>query len=116
MAISSDDVLHVARLARLRLTDDEVERMTDQLSTIIGHVEQLSSLDLSGVEPTAHALDLTNQVRADGARPSWRDEISSQSLSADYAPLNSIRRAISNPPLIPSFPVIYAATPPVPPS
>ena len=71
MAISSDDVLHVARLARLRLTDDEVARMTDQLSTIIGHVEQLSSLDLSGVEPTAHALDLTNQVRADEARPSW---------------------------------------------
>ncbi len=71
MAISSDDVLHVARLARLRLTDDEVARMTEQLSTIIGHVEQLSSLDLSGVEPTAHALDLTNRVRPDAARPSW---------------------------------------------
>ena len=71
MAISSDDVLHVARLARLRLTDEEVERMTDHLSTIIGHVEQLSSLDLSGVEPTAHALDLTNRVREDESRPSW---------------------------------------------
>jgi aspartyl-tRNA(Asn)/glutamyl-tRNA(Gln) amidotransferase subunit C len=76
MAISSDDVLHVARLARLRLTDDEVARMTEQLSTIIGHVEQLSSLDLADVEPTAHALDLTNQVRGDAARPSWpRDEV-----------------------------------------
>jgi len=76
MAISSDDVLHVARLARLRLTDDEVERMTEQLSTIIGHVQELSGLDLAGVEPTAHALDLTNQVRPDAARPSWpRDEV-----------------------------------------
>ena len=71
MAISSDDVLHVARLARLRLTDEEVARMTEKISTIIGHVEQLSSIDLAGVEPTAHALDLTNQVRADQSRPSW---------------------------------------------
>ncbi len=76
MAISSDDVLHVARLARLRLTDEEVARMTEQLSTIIGHVEQLSSLDLADVEPTAHALDLTNRLRDDAARPSWpRDEV-----------------------------------------
>ena len=69
--IDREQVLHVARLARLRLTDEEVARMTDQLSTIIGHVEQLSSLDLSGVEPTAHALDLTNRVREDESRPSW---------------------------------------------
>ena len=75
MAITSDDVLHVARLARLRLTDAEVARMTEQLSTIIGHVQELSALDLAGVAPTAHALDLTNQVRPDTSRPSWpRDE------------------------------------------
>jgi aspartyl-tRNA(Asn)/glutamyl-tRNA(Gln) amidotransferase subunit C len=71
MAISSDAVLHVARLARLRLTDAEVGPMTAQLSTIIGHVQELSALDLADVEPTAHALDLTNQVRADVSRPSW---------------------------------------------
>ena len=69
MAISSDDVLHVARLARLRLTDDEVARMTEQLSTIIGHVQALSALDLAGVEPTAHALDLTNRVRRNAPDP-----------------------------------------------
>jgi aspartyl-tRNA(Asn)/glutamyl-tRNA(Gln) amidotransferase subunit C len=71
MTISSDDVLHVARLARLQLNDDEVDRMAEQLSSIIGHVQELSALDLTGVEPTAHALDLTNQTRTDVARPSW---------------------------------------------
>jgi len=76
MTISSDDVLHVARLARLQLNDDEVDRMAEQLSSIIGHVQELSALDLTGVEPTAHALDLTNQTRPDVARPSWpRDEV-----------------------------------------
>jgi aspartyl-tRNA(Asn)/glutamyl-tRNA(Gln) amidotransferase subunit C len=76
MTISSDDVLHVARLARLQLTDEEVGRMAEQLSSIIGHVQELEALDLAGVEPTAHALDLANETRPDAARPSWpRDEV-----------------------------------------
>jgi aspartyl-tRNA(Asn)/glutamyl-tRNA(Gln) amidotransferase subunit C len=76
MAISDDDVLHVARLARLRLDDEEVGRMREQLSTILGHVQELSKLDLGSVEPTAHALDLANSVRADTSRPAWpRDEV-----------------------------------------
>jgi aspartyl-tRNA(Asn)/glutamyl-tRNA(Gln) amidotransferase subunit C len=76
MTISSDEVLHVARLARLRLTDDEVARMADQLSSIIAHVQELSALDLAGVAPTAHALDLTNNLRPDASRPSWpRDDV-----------------------------------------
>jgi aspartyl-tRNA(Asn)/glutamyl-tRNA(Gln) amidotransferase subunit C len=76
MAISDDDVLHVARLARLRLDDAEVGRMREQLSTILGHVQELSKLDLAGVEPTAHALDIANSIRADRSRPSWpRDEV-----------------------------------------
>jgi len=76
MAISDEDVLHVARLACLRLEPDEVGRMRAQLSTILGHVQALSALDLAGVEPTAHALDLRNSVRPDEARPSWpRDQV-----------------------------------------
>jgi aspartyl-tRNA(Asn)/glutamyl-tRNA(Gln) amidotransferase subunit C len=76
MAISDDDVLHVARLARLRLDDAEVGRMREQLSTILGHVQELSKLNLAGVEPTAHALDIANSIRADRSRPSWpRDEV-----------------------------------------
>jgi aspartyl-tRNA(Asn)/glutamyl-tRNA(Gln) amidotransferase subunit C len=76
MAISDDDVLHVARLARLTLRPDEVGRMREQLTSILGHVQALQALDLEGVEPTAHALDVANAVRADAARPSWpRDEV-----------------------------------------
>jgi aspartyl-tRNA(Asn)/glutamyl-tRNA(Gln) amidotransferase subunit C len=76
MAISTDDVLHVARLARLSLSPEEVERMAGQLSAVLGHIEQLQRLDLADVPPTAHALDVANVVRADESRPSWsRDEV-----------------------------------------
>ena len=71
MSISSEDVLHVARLANLSLSDDEVARMSEQLSGILGHVEALAGLDLEQVEPTAHALDLENVTRPDRSRPSW---------------------------------------------
>jgi aspartyl-tRNA(Asn)/glutamyl-tRNA(Gln) amidotransferase subunit C len=74
MAISDADVLHVARLARLRLDPDDVGRMREQLSTILGHVQELSKLDLGDVAPTAHALDLSNSVREDRSRPSWSRE------------------------------------------
>jgi aspartyl-tRNA(Asn)/glutamyl-tRNA(Gln) amidotransferase subunit C len=76
MPISADDVLHVARLANLSLSDEEVARMSEQLSGILEHVDALSSLDLADVPPTAHALDLENVTRPDQVRPSWpRDEV-----------------------------------------
>ncbi len=76
MPISSDDVLHVARLANLPLSDEEVARMSEQLSGILEHVDALSELDLDGVPPTAHALDVENVTRPDEVRPSWpRDEV-----------------------------------------
>ena len=70
MAITRDEVLHVARLARLELTDDEIDRFTDQLSAILEAVAKVSELDLSGVEPTAHPLDLVNVWAEDEPRPS----------------------------------------------
>jgi aspartyl-tRNA(Asn)/glutamyl-tRNA(Gln) amidotransferase subunit C len=69
MAISKDEVLHVARLARLELTDDEVARFTGQLSAILEAVAKVSELDLSDVEPTAHPLDVVNVWEADEPRP-----------------------------------------------
>ena len=71
MGITRDDVRHVARLAQLTLSDDEADAMVEQLSTILGHVDALSDLDLSDVPPTAHALDLRNVTRPDEVRPSW---------------------------------------------
>jgi aspartyl-tRNA(Asn)/glutamyl-tRNA(Gln) amidotransferase subunit C len=75
MAITRDEVLHVARLARLELSDDEVERFTEQLSAILEAVAKVSELDLSEVEPTAHPLDLVNIWAEDVSRPCLpRDE------------------------------------------
>lgn len=68
--IDRDQVLHVARLARLRLSDEEVERMTGELSSILDHIEKISELDLDDVEPTSHVIELENVLRADEPRPS----------------------------------------------
>jgi aspartyl-tRNA(Asn)/glutamyl-tRNA(Gln) amidotransferase subunit C len=70
MAITRDEVLHVARLARLELTEDEVGRFTEQLSAILEAVAKVSELDLADVEPTAHPLDVVNVWAADEPRPS----------------------------------------------
>jgi len=68
--IDREQVLYVARLARLRLSEQEVERMTGELSSILEHIETISALDLQGVEPTSHVVELENVLRADEPRPS----------------------------------------------
>ena len=70
MAIARDEVLHVARLARLALTDDEVERLTGELGKILDAVGVVSELDLEEVAPTSHPLDLVNVWADDEPRPS----------------------------------------------
>ena len=72
--IDRDQVLHVARLARLRLDDAEVERMAGELSTILDHIEKIGELDLEDVEPTSHVIQLENVLREDKPRPSWPRE------------------------------------------
>jgi aspartyl-tRNA(Asn)/glutamyl-tRNA(Gln) amidotransferase subunit C len=68
--IDREQVLHVARLARLALSDEEIERMAGELSGILEHVDRISGLDLDGVEPTAHVVALENVLRADDPEPS----------------------------------------------
>jgi aspartyl-tRNA(Asn)/glutamyl-tRNA(Gln) amidotransferase subunit C len=68
--IDREQVLHVAKLARLKLSEDEVERMSGELSAILEHVDNINELDLEGVEPTAHVVPLENVLRADKPRPS----------------------------------------------
>jgi aspartyl-tRNA(Asn)/glutamyl-tRNA(Gln) amidotransferase subunit C len=68
--IDREQVLHVARLARLELTEDEVGRMTGELSAILDHIEKISTLDLDGVPPTTHVIDVPNALRPDEPRPS----------------------------------------------
>lgn len=72
--IDREQVLHVARLARLRLTDEEVERMTDELGDILEHIEAIQALDLDDVEPTSHVASLENVLRPDQPRESWDRE------------------------------------------
>jgi aspartyl-tRNA(Asn)/glutamyl-tRNA(Gln) amidotransferase subunit C len=73
--IDRKQVLHVARLARLRLSDEEVERMTGELSGILEHVDRIGNLDLAGVEPTSHVVALENVWRADVPRPSLPQDV-----------------------------------------
>lgn len=70
MAISRDQVLHVAQLAKLALTDEEVERFTEQLGAILEAVGKVSELDLAEVEPLSHPLDVVNVWGEDEPRPS----------------------------------------------
>ncbi len=70
MQISREEVLHVARLARLALTEEEVERFREQLSAILEAVGKVSELDLEGIPPTSHPLDLVNVLAEDEPRPS----------------------------------------------
>ena len=70
MAISIDDVEHVARLARLALSDEEKETYRRQLSDVLEHARVISEVDTEGVEPTSHTLPLVNVFREDEVRPS----------------------------------------------
>ncbi len=69
MAITREEVLHVARLARLELSEDEIERFQGQLSAILDAVSKVSELDLSDVPPTSHPLELANVWAEDEPRP-----------------------------------------------
>jgi aspartyl-tRNA(Asn)/glutamyl-tRNA(Gln) amidotransferase subunit C len=73
--LDRDQVLHVARLARLDLGDDEVERMSAELSKVLGHIDKIRELDLEGVPPTSHVIDVVNALRADEPEPSLPVEV-----------------------------------------
>jgi aspartyl-tRNA(Asn)/glutamyl-tRNA(Gln) amidotransferase subunit C len=72
--IDREQVLHVARLARLSLSEEEVETMARELSGILDHVDRIAELDLDQVEPTDHVVELENVLRSDQPRPSWPRE------------------------------------------
>jgi aspartyl-tRNA(Asn)/glutamyl-tRNA(Gln) amidotransferase subunit C len=75
MAITREDVLHVAELARLELTEEEIERLGGQLNAILEAVGKVSELELADVPPTSHPLDLVNVWAEDEPRPSLAPEV-----------------------------------------
>ena len=82
--ITAADVRHVARLARLDVTDEEVELFAGQLAAVLDHAEDVERLDTAGVPPTAHPLPLKNVLRDDVPRPSLdRDEVLGQAPAAE---------------------------------
>jgi aspartyl-tRNA(Asn)/glutamyl-tRNA(Gln) amidotransferase subunit C len=82
--ISRDDVAHVARLARLELTDDELDRFTGQLAALLEHARDVEALDVADVPPTSHPLPLRNVLRPDEVGPTLdRDEVLAAAPAAE---------------------------------
>jgi aspartyl-tRNA(Asn)/glutamyl-tRNA(Gln) amidotransferase subunit C len=82
--LTREDVAHVAGLARLHLSDEELDLFTGQLASVLDHAADVASLDLAGVEPTAHPLPISNVFRSDEVRPSLdRDELLGQAPSVE---------------------------------
>jgi len=75
MSISESDVRHVALLARLALSDEQIAALTTELTSILGHIDELQALDMTGVQPTAHALEVTNSMRPDVVKPGLNREL-----------------------------------------
>lgn len=73
--IDREQVLHVARLSRLELSDDEVGRMATELSSVLGHIEKIGELDLDGVSPTSHVVEVENALRPDVLTPCLPREV-----------------------------------------
>ena len=82
--LSRADVVHVARLARLALDDDELDRLTVELGAVLSHAQDIASLDLGGLAPTAHPVQLSNVLRADVVRESLdRTEVLAMAPAAE---------------------------------
>ena len=75
MSISKDEVKHIANLSKLNLTDEELEKYTNELSDIVDMANELSNIDVEGVKPTAHILDIQNVFREDIQQPSYDREL-----------------------------------------
>ena len=82
--ISRDEVAHVALLANLQLTVEQLDSFTTQLGAVLEHARDVEALDVTGVEPTAHPFELVNVLRADQVRPTLaRDEVMAQAPASE---------------------------------
>ena len=84
MSVSKEDVKHIAKLSKLDLTEQVLEKYTNELSSIVDFANELSSINVEGVKPTAHILDIKNVFRKDEVQPSYnREEILKNAPSKD---------------------------------
>jgi aspartyl-tRNA(Asn)/glutamyl-tRNA(Gln) amidotransferase subunit C len=80
--IDREEVLHVARLARLRLEEDELQRMASELSAVLDHIARIGELALDDVPPTSHVVEVTGRLRADEPRASLPREVALEQAPA----------------------------------
>ena len=80
--IDRDEVLHIARLARLALREEELEPMAHELSAVLDHIATIGELDLSDIRPTSHVVEVTGALRPDEPRPSLPREIAFEQAPA----------------------------------
>ena len=84
MSVSKEDVKHIAKLSKLDLTEEELEKYTNELSSIVDFANELSNISVEGIKPTAHILDIKNVFRKDEVQPSYdREEILTKAPSKD---------------------------------
>ena len=84
MSVSKEDVKHIAKLSKLKLTEKELEKYTNELSSIVDFANELSNISVEGIKPTAHILDIKNVFRKDEVQPSYdREEILKNAPSKD---------------------------------
>ncbi len=94
MKISREEVAHVSRLARLALSDAELEALTDEMDAILDYVEQLKALDTEGIVPTAHAVPMENAFRADEVQPGFSTEQALSNAPDAFQGTFRVRRVI----------------------
>lgn len=92
--ITEADVRHVAKLSRLRLSDDEISAYTTQLSHVLDYISKLNELDVEGVEPMAHAADITNALRDDEPTPGLTPEQALANAPASYPPFFKVPKVL----------------------
>ena len=94
--LTEQQVRHVAKLSRLNLSDDEVHHFSEQLSGVLGYVSKLNELDVTGVEPMAHAMDVTNALREDVAEPGLTAEQALANAPATDEPFFKVPKVIGD--------------------
>ena len=94
MSISKDEVKHIANLSKLNLTDEELEKYTNELSDIVDMANELSNIDVEGVKPTAHILDIQNVFREDIQQPSYDRELILKNAPSKDAGCVSVQKVV----------------------
>jgi aspartyl-tRNA(Asn)/glutamyl-tRNA(Gln) amidotransferase subunit C len=96
--ITEADVRHVAKLSRLHVSDDEVHHFTEQLSAVLNYISKLNELDVEGVEPMAHPLDLINVIRPDQEQPGISTESALLNAPAKTPPYFKVPKVLGDGP------------------